>query len=54
MLFEGQEQRSPEEEKVKAGLLDLFERKFRSLIKALFSFDKLKWLLTISRFSSNF
>lgn len=43
MLFEGQEQRNLEEEKIMAGLLELFESKFKTLLKALFSFDKLKW-----------
>jgi len=43
MLFEGQDERSPEEEKIMSGLMELFEKKFTALLDALFSLDELRW-----------
>jgi len=47
MLFEGQEEKNSDEQKIMNGLMELFDRKFKSLLDALFSFDKLKWLSSL-------
>jgi len=47
MLFEGQEEKNSDEQKIMNGLMDLFDRKFKTLLDALFSFDKLKWLSSL-------
>ncbi len=43
MLFEGQEEKNQDEQKIMNGLMELFDRKFKDLLEALFNFDKLKW-----------
>jgi len=47
MLFEGQEEKNEDEQKIMTGLMELFDRKFKDLLEALFNFDKLKWLSSL-------
>jgi hypothetical protein len=43
MVFDGKERRTTEDKQLKWELLELLERKLKSLLKALFSFEKVKW-----------
>jgi hypothetical protein len=43
MIFEGKDTLVTQEKLLKNQLMELLERKLRSLAKALFSFDKVKW-----------
>ena len=47
MLFEGQEEKNEDEQKIMTGLMELFDRKFKDLLEALFNFDKLTWLSSL-------